>query len=159
MLATITIRPGTLQDLEEVKSLGKQLLLYDFALDPTIDIDWLDKKDGKEFLLDRLSGKDGIVFVACGVNQKIVGYLVAGIVETDSYRKIQKVAELEEFFILEAYRGKKIGGELMKQFKLWAREMQLRKMQVVVGATNLPSVGFYKHEGFRDYDLVLEMDS
>ncbi len=61
-------------------------------------------------------------------------------------------------FILEEFRGKKIGKELVLEFKKWCREKKVWKVKVFVSSKNDWAINFYKKYGFEDYLVELEMN-
>ncbi|MFA6408947.1 MAG: GNAT family N-acetyltransferase [Gammaproteobacteria bacterium] len=151
----ISLREAKVADFAILVALSSQLLKYDKAFDKSIDLNWFGTKSGSDFLRERLEGKNGIVFLAEDAKNPI-GYVVAGLVEAESYRNIKVVAELEEIFVLEEYRRVGVGKKLVDQFFSWAKEKKADKISVVVSAANLRTIDFYRRMGFLDYDLVLE---
>lgn len=153
----ITIRPATLEDMEEIRLCGKFLLQYEQKFDSTIDVDWLEEKGGEEFLIERIKQEGGIVLVAVCEN-KIVGYLAGGFIEPEPYRNLHEksLVDLEEIFLSEECRGQNVGGALLDAFSTWAKEHGASRMKVIVSAHNKSAIGFYKKMFFKDYDLILE---
>lgn len=155
----ITFRKANLNDLEAICSCGKALLQYEHKFDATIDIHWLEEKEGAEFLRERITDKNGIVLLAES-DDKIIGYLAGGLVEPEPFRNLpaNSVIELEEIFVDQNFRGHDIGGKLLSNFMDWAKMRGASRMKVVVSASNHGAIGFYKRMSFKEYDLILERE-
>lgn len=152
---SIVIRKATLADLAILLDLCDQLVRFDHQLDPTLDLNWSKSEAGKEQFTSRLTKSDGVVFVA-EIEQNKVGYLVGGMVEPEDYRNIKNLAELEEIFVKAECRKLHVGAKLTAAFFAWCKEMQAKRISVVVTAQNLNAIAFYKKLGFNEQNLVLE---
>ena len=151
----LIIRKATLNDLETILLLSDGLTLADLPYDKEVDVNWAHTEVGKKFYEDKIKEETGVCFVA-EMDNKIVGYFVAGRKDVASYRYV-KVAELENIFVLEGYRSKGVGKKLMEAFKNWAKDLRVDKIAVSAFALNEKGIAFYKREGFLPQDLTLEM--
>ena len=149
------IRKANLNDLEDILNLSRSLLKYEKTFDETIDVDWFDHGDGTDFVKERILNGDGVVFVAVE-NNKIIGYLVGGSVEADSYRTVRHLAEIEEIMVDASYRGLSTGSKLIEEFFNWSKDKGFSRMRVVVSATNIRTISLYKRLQFIDHDMILE---
>ncbi|XP_041817090.1 diamine acetyltransferase 1-like isoform X2 [Chelmon rostratus] len=63
---------------------------------------------------------------------------------------IGKQLYLEDFYVMEPYRGMGIGSELLRHLSDLAMKMRCNGMMFVVAENNEPSVQFYKRRGAED---------
>ncbi|XP_029935750.1 diamine acetyltransferase 1 [Myripristis murdjan] len=61
-----------------------------------------------------------------------------------------KQLHLEDFFVMEEYRGHGIGSEILKQLSDLAMKTRCHGMQFIVAEDNEPSISFYKRRGAED---------
>lgn len=155
MKEKITVREAKPLDQKKIAELGKLLLKYDHFFDDTIDLNWLDTKEGISFIKDRIKKANGIVLVA-EKGHTIIGYLIGGLVLPHTYRNISVLAELEEIFVLEEHRGNDIGSKLIKSFLKWAKQQKVRRVKITVSESNRKAINLYKRFKFCEYDLILE---
>ena len=69
-----------------------------------------------------------------------------------------KIAEAENMFVLEEFRGQGIGVKLLQEFVTWCKSKDVKRIRTVASAQNTRAIEFYRRAGFLDYDLVLERD-
>ncbi|MFA5029774.1 MAG: GNAT family N-acetyltransferase [Patescibacteria group bacterium] len=148
------IKFATLKDFKDIQDLNHRLCLKEYAeFDQTIDKDYSLSDPSEKYFKKRI--RSGCALVAV-LENKVIGYLVGGIVEAEEYRTISKLAEAENMFVLEKFRSLGIGGKLFKEFIKWCRLKKAKRVRVVASAQNFRAIRFYRREGFKDYDLVLE---
>ena len=117
----ITIKQASISDLKDIQELNHQLCIKEATeFDSTINQDFSITSAGEEYFKERITGEDSIVFLAKESN-KIVGYMIGAMVEIQDYRTIKSLAEAENMFILEKYRGKGIGSQLLNSFVEWSK--------------------------------------
>ncbi|CAL8402022.1 unnamed protein product [Gadus morhua 'NCC'] len=63
---------------------------------------------------------------------------------------IGKILYLEDFFVVEEFRGKGIGSEILKLLSDLAMKTHCSNMHFVVAEDNRSSIEFYKHRGAED---------
>jgi ribosomal protein S18 acetylase RimI-like enzyme len=147
------IRKASIKDWTAIKALNQQLFFNDKTYDNTLDVSWPDKNE--KYFKDRIRGKKTITFVA-ELNNQIVGYLIASIKKAEAYRTIKKLAELENMFVIQKYRGQGIGSELINYFFKWAHKERIERVQVIASSSNLKAIALYRKKGFQDYTVTLE---
>ena len=116
----IEIKRATIEDLKKIQKLN--LMLFEKEqkeYDSTFNLNWTFGEDGTNFFLGSIKNKNACVVVAKS-GGKIVGYLAGVIRETSSCRIIENQAELDNMFVLEEFRGQKIGKKLVNRFFEWA---------------------------------------
>jgi GNAT superfamily N-acetyltransferase len=150
------IRRATIQDLKDVQSLNLLLFKKEAKeFEPTLDCNWTFSKEGEDYLSGRITGTDSCVFVAC-VGEQIIGYLAGALTEKESYRILPIYAELENMFVLDAFRGQGVGTKLCQAFLEWCKTKGVGRLKVEASAANTESINFYRKNGFVDSVLVLE---
>lgn len=151
------IRKADINDLKEVQNLNLSLFKSHIEYDKQLDLNWPFSNEGTEYFSERISSEDGCVLVA-EIQDEIVGYLCGGIREPETYRKIDKAAELENMFINPNHRSKKVGSKLISEFLNWCKSQKVQKVKVEASAQNHLAINFYKKNNFNDYSLSLELD-
>jgi ribosomal protein S18 acetylase RimI-like enzyme len=152
-----TIRRANNKDLPNIISLSLELMAYDIQFDDSMDKNWPKSENALEFYQERIKKNDGVIFIA-EINGEISGCLIGCLAEPLCYRKIKTLAEIEEVFVLEKYRGSQVGSKLMDSFFSWAKEKHAERVQVVVSAANSRAISLYKKLGFKEHDVVLEQE-
>ena len=59
-------------------------------------------------------------------------------------------------FVLEQYRSRGVGSQLVDDFKKWSREKGAQRILVVAYVTNEKAVNFYQRDGFFPESTMLE---
>lgn len=156
MTPPCNIRPGNIDDLSKILELDRRLIAYDVAFDPSLDTDWSTTDEAREFYSDRLSGAEGAAFVAETADGALAGFMVGAEASAETYRRPVRLAEAECLFVDEAFRGQRLGQQLMDAFAAWAKERGMERLSLTVSASNRRARDFYERLGFSDYDVVLE---
>lgn len=152
------IKLATIKNLKDIQKLNLMLLEKEYdEYDKTLDCDWSFSKEAESYFRKRITKNTGCAFVAY-IDNKVVAYLVGGIKEKDSCRKLSTFAELESMFVLEKYRGTGIGTGLYKSFIDWCATKNIKRLRIMASAENIRTIKFYKKCGLTDYDLILETD-
>jgi len=155
-MAEVKIMQASLKDFRDIQELCRQLCIKENReFDVTIDVNFPNKTNGKKYLLERI--RNGCALIATD-NKKIVGYLVGGINETEKYRSISRVGEIENMLVIEGLRGKGVGSKLIQEFIKWCKTKKARRIRVIASAGNSETIGFYKKKGFKEYNMVLECE-
>lgn len=80
-------------------------------------------------------------------NGRIVGFVVAG-------RQPVRVGHIITIDILEGYRRRGVGSELMSVAENWARQARLELMYLETAEDNLAAQQFYEARGYRKVERV-----
>jgi len=153
----ISVRIGTLKDLEKVQQLNQELFTYeiDNKLHDAYNPDWSFAKEGETYFRKRLAAENGgVVFIAEDEGE-IVGYLAAKYADY-SFRSENPIAEIENIFVEDAYRRKNVGTLLFEQFKNWCVENGVKRAKVTAAYPNLSAREFYESLGFGSSSITLE---
>lgn len=154
----IKIRKAAINDLEDIQRLNQLLFIKEQReYDEKYNINWPYENDGIEYFSKELADSDRIVFLARDDN-KAIGYLAASSEQSSKYINNMKIAELDNMFVLDDYRGKGIGTQLVKNFKNWAKEISAERLIVTASFGNQSGIDFYHKHGFEDFDIGLKID-
>ncbi len=152
----LSIRQATLSDLLLIQNFNRELCAKENReYDATINPEYPFTKEGEEYFKSRIESEDALVIIA-ELEGKAVGYLVGSIVPSEDYRNISQMAEAENMFVDEAFRGKKIGGTLIENFEDWCQKKGVQKIRYVVSAENNKALAFYKAHGCKEINITLE---
>ena len=149
---------ATIQDLDEVLRLNDQLMKKEYRdYDKTLNLNWVYSEVGINYFRGRILNEDGCVFVA-KIDSKTVGYICGGIRRKEAFRTVDKMAEIENMFVLEGYRGQGIGTRLVEAFKDWCKEQKVERIMVEAFYLNKRAIRFYKKQLFTERAVELEGD-
>ena len=153
----ITIRLAKEGELKDIQDLNLMLFEKEHdEFDDTLDLKWSFGEHGTKYFQERVNGDGGCVFVAIK-DDKVIGYLAGGLhKDTVSCRILPKFAELENMLVLKEYRRMGIGTKLYSAFIEWCKSNGVGRLRVIASANNIDTISFYRKNGFKDYDLVLE---
>jgi ribosomal protein S18 acetylase RimI-like enzyme len=152
------IRRANINDLEEIQRLNKALcVLEQENFDPTTRTDYSFSEQGKTYFTNNIESSDSFAVVA-EVEGKVVGYLIGSIKEPEDFRTITSIAEADNTFVEESYRGKGIGSAMYKEFENWCKERGVQKIRHTASAKNINAIAFYESSGSEKYNIVLEKD-
>jgi len=151
------VRKATSKDIEEILSLNDKLFKYESQFGNMYNLDWTYSDRGKEYFQKRLTEKSGLVFIA-EEKDNIVGYL-CGYIDTYSYRSVNPIAEIENMFVLEDFRGRGIGSNLIRSFEVECRKREVTRFRVGFIFQNKKAERFYTKFGFDEFEKYLEKAS
>jgi diamine N-acetyltransferase len=148
----------TLRDLKYIQKLNLALFKKEHNVyDSTFDLNWTMSERGKKYFTWAIKRNSACALVAKS-EDKIVGYLIGGLVEKDPCRVLGKRAEVHSMMILKEFRNNNLGSKLVKEFMRWAKSKKVENVKVVASAGNKQAINFYHKQGFRDYTCTLELE-
>ncbi len=151
-MENIIIKKAEYKDLEDIQTLNNKLFEYEYeGWDKDLELGWPFSEAGKKYFIDMI--KNQIVFVAVD-NDKTVGYLAGNMEASNAYLSI-KVAEIDNMFVEDEYRGKNVGSMLINTFKKYCIERGIKTFKVNASAPNTKALAFYKKNGFSEHDITL----
>ena len=122
------IRRATIKDLPAISGLSLDLFKYERAFTKTYNLKWTYSKIGQDYFTERITKKDGIVFVA-QENKKIIGY-ICGYVGHWFFRIKPKMAEIDNMFVEPKYRYLGVGSKLVAVFMKRVKAMGASRVKV-----------------------------
>lgn len=148
----IIIRKAEAEDLKNIQTLNNMLFEYEYeGWDKDLKLGWPFEEAGKKYFLDMINNH--IVYIALD-NNKPIGYLAGNIKAENNYLSI-KVAEIDNMFVDNEYRGNNIGTILIDKFKEYCKEKGIHTFKVNASAPNIKAIEFYKRNGFTEHDITL----
>ncbi|MBD3253115.1 GNAT family N-acetyltransferase [Candidatus Pacearchaeota archaeon] len=152
----IKIRKAVEDDVKIILEFNQELFDYEYEnFDKTLDCQW--PPNNKNYFKNSINKDNSVALVAVD-GKKVVGYLVGCLAESEDYRKISKIAEIDNMFVISEYRNKGVGSFLCEEFFNWVRSKGIRRAKVIVSAKNESAIAFYKKCGFSDYNYIFELD-
>lgn len=149
------IREATIGDLEVILRLNKKLFDYETSFNTEYNLDWTYSDVGRNYFKKMIEDENEIALVAES-EDKIVGYIVVSIYH-HSFRKENPIAELDNMYIEEEFRGKGIGTQLVAEAKRQAKGKGATRLKVEAAAQNEKAISFYRACGFEEFDIILQM--
>jgi len=61
---------------------------------------------------------------------------------------------VEDMVVLEQWRGKRVGRQLLESLGAWAREQGIKRLQLLADRNNAPALDFYEALGWQGTALV-----
>ena len=150
------VRKAVIGDLKRIRELNFMLFEKEYEeYDDLLDMDWTYGEKGKKYFNEALTKSSYCAFV---VEDKgvIVGYVIGTIAKGEEYRKLPKMAELDNIFVLEEYRSKGVGKMLYDEFVKWAKTQGVKRIKVEASPDNAKGIAYYEKMGFKAFTLTLE---
>lgn len=94
-----------------------------------------------------------IVLVA-EMNNEIIGYLF-GYLMNNGNAYLNKISKLEALYVKDKYRKNGIATNLIKEFKLWSLNHDVKYIEVQVLNDNVKALSLYAQEGFNKFKSTL----
>lgn len=123
--------------------------------DATVETTFPFTQEGAKYFRDKITDAHSLVLIA-KVNEQPIGYLVGGVVDTESYRIPIKLAELENMYVQEPYQNQGTGQMLFTMFEDWCTKQSINRIKIVASASNRQAISFYTKQGAKPINLTLE---
>lgn len=138
---SIIIKQATIANLRDIQILNNKIFEYEYnGWDKDLKLGWPFDNAGKDYFINMINNH--IVYVAFDDN-KPVGYLAGNTKAENAYLTI-KVAEIDNMFVDDKYRGKSVGTMLIDSFKKYCIEKGISTFKVNASAPNTKAIEFYK---------------
>ncbi|MFT5251679.1 MAG: ribosomal protein S18 acetylase RimI-like enzyme [Flavobacteriales bacterium] len=145
----IQIRKATLSDLSLLKMISIQTFTETFAaVNTEANIEtYITNNLNEKVLIKELANKQSAFYLALK-NDTIVGYLKInwGAAQTESLKG--DVLEIHRIYVLQEFKGKKIGQHLLLEAIAIARRKELEYLWLGVWENNHNALAFYKKNDF-----------
>ncbi|MCX7881069.1 MAG: GNAT family N-acetyltransferase [Patescibacteria group bacterium] len=149
----IKIKKAKIENLNLIQKLNYEVFEASLSYDKHLDMSWPFNEKGIKYFKEALISKDYCCLLAYDGNFP-VGYLI-GTERNFSYRK-NKVGEIDNMGVTKKYRGKGVGTALINEFKKWCQKRGLTQLRVSTYFKYDKAINFYKKQGLKEMDLVLE---
>ena len=149
MAATIVITKCTVSDWKTIMDISRLTFAETFEADNTPeDMEkYLQEHFNEALVKQELSNPDSLFYIAelDGVTGAYMK-LNKGAAQTE--RDYPNSVEVQRIYVAKAYKGKRLGSELMKKAIEWARELHVEYIWLGVWEFNPAAIAFYKKFGF-----------
>lgn len=147
------VRKATKEDFGSIKELNKKLFELEYNnFDSTLDTNWPNKEDGKNYYENSI--KERITLVA-ELDNKVIGYLI-GTLNTELSYILVRQAELDNMCVLDEYRKLGVGTKLFETFREICKENRIEEIKVTASYGNINAINFYKKNGFIEGEITLK---
>ena len=136
----IRLRKGVRADIDGLSTLLAGL----FSLETDFTIDLEKQKAGLALFLD---GREGRAIFVAEDDGVLVGMVTCQLVISTAAGGYSVL--LEDMYVLEAYRQKRVGTALIRQIQNWGTEQGAMRIQLVADERNTTARVFYKRLGFQ----------
>lgn len=90
------------------------------------------------------------------IEEKIIGYIYGFILENGDTTK-EKVGQIDALYIEEEYRNMKIGNKLITKFIEWAKEQNVKIIEISVFDTNTKAKKLYTKKNFKQIKTTMKL--
>jgi len=90
---------------------------------------------------------DNFSYYLLSFDAKNVGYL--------GIQKLDEILILSKLYILESFRGRKIGKTALEFVYRFAKEKRIKKIELIVNRENQNTIDIYKKNGFRIMESIV----
>jgi len=138
------IRKATLEDAKDLDSLLTKLINYERKFSSNVS----ENIEVKGFYKNILKRDNQAIFAA-SCEEKVIGFIYI-------YEKIldetfiNKEAFIDAFFVEEEYRNKGIGKSLINEAIAWAKERNIKYIDIDVMSENIKTINIYNNIGFNE---------
>lgn len=153
MIETINIKKVTLNNLQQLQDISRQTFSETFSAGNTAKNMTRYSEEG--FSAEKLTAElnnDASQFYFAVLNNEVIGYLKLNTGQSQTELRDDKALEIERIYVLKAYQGKKVGQLLYDKAIQVAVEKEAGYVWLGVWENNLGAIGFYKKNGFVEFD-------
>jgi ribosomal protein S18 acetylase RimI-like enzyme len=104
---------------------------------------------------EKMLNKKRKMFLAACDGDKIVGFILAKIIEVKGDKTKFKQGYLSEIFVTEKYRGKGVSELMWQEVLKWFKKEKVKFIQLSVLANNEKPQQIYKKWGFKSLSLIM----
>jgi ribosomal protein S18 acetylase RimI-like enzyme len=152
-METIQLKKVSLNDVEELKSIGKQTFIETFSAENTEGNmqRYLDEGFSTEKITQELKEPYSYFYFAL-IEGQVIGYLKVNTSEAQTEKQDNRALEIERIYVLRKFHGKKVGQMLYKKALSIAQEINAPYIWLGVWEKNPRAINFYKKNGFIEFD-------
>ena len=152
-MSNYIIKKCTLEDINEVKEISEKTFSETFAEENT-------EEDMKNYLEENFSyeqikkevSNDKSIFYIVKDEAEVAAYMKVNFEEAQTEEGYNNSLEVQRIYVLEKYKGKKIGKTLIEKAKEIGKENNLEYIWLGVWENNFPAIKFYEKQGFEKFD-------
>lgn len=151
-MAKIKIKRARLSDVSLIAELSKKTFAQTFSkYNSEEDMEkFFAENYNLEKLSDEMNNKDSSFFIAYS-DDEAAAYMKINVRGAQTEEQGDDCLEIQRLYVLESFKGQKIGGTLMKIAEDEARAQKLSAIWLGVWEHNEKAKGFYAHCGFERF--------
>ncbi len=152
-MENIIIKQATIKNINELQKISRQTFLESFSSGNTEENmkKYLDEKFSKEKLMAEMNDPNSAFYFAV-IEGNIIGYIKLNVGRSQTELQNESGLELERIYVLQEFRGKRIGQALYEKTIQVATEKNTDYIWLGVWEKNLRAINFYKRNGFIEFD-------
>ena len=147
------IRKVTLNDLDQLKKIGRQTFYETFA-ESNSEANmksYLEQEFSEEKLTAQLNNINAEFYFAI-FEEKVVGYVKLNVGAAQTELQDNNALEIERIYVSKAFHGKGIGQVLYDKAIQRAEQQGMKYIWLGVWGENFRAINFYKKNGFVEFD-------
>lgn len=149
------IRPATLDDVDQVRLLEKELINHERGITPTI-------KEGEELRYQNIPGliadKDKTNLLVMEMDGQVIACGFGQIRENEDAYKEQYFGYIGMMSVKHSYRGKGYGRDIIQALVAWFKTKNIQEVKLQVFAGNPGALKAYKKLGFEDFLTIMRLE-
>ncbi len=150
---TISIKKATINDVEQLQSIGVQTFQETFSAKNTEEDmqQYLAESFTIEKLTSEINDKNAAFYFAT-LNNKVIGYLKLNFGQSQTELQEQDAIEIERIYVLSEFHGKSVGQLLYNKAIAIAKQNKAKYIWLGVWEKNVRAINFYKKNSFIEFD-------
>ena len=150
----MTIRQATDSDFHALMDLKMLCKEEEFRLSANLRPPHETREHYARYLRQHLEGSGSAVFVALD-DGRLVAMIQAKIYQAIPVMKVAQTGYISNLYVLEPYRRKGIGTQLVERAVGWLRERGAGVVSLEIHVANRAAIDLYRKAGFEDYTVKL----
>lgn len=146
------IRRANINDSSYINKLLTKLIRDEKRYDININ----EKCEVKRFYENLIENDNNLILVV-EFDNKIIGYLY-GLIEYRGDAYIERVARIDALYIESDYRNTGIGSNLLKNFKQWVIDKNIKYIEICAQVENKNAVNLYEKMGFKNFKSIMNIE-
>lgn len=149
----IEIRQLTINDLDQLQKISRKTFFETFNSSNTEEN--MQRYLDEEFSMGKISKElddKNTAFYFAELDKKVIGYLKVNFNESQTEFQEDRAFEIERFYVLNEFHGKKIGQILYEKSVEIAQQKKVDYAWLGVWEHNSRAINFYKKNGFVEFD-------
>lgn len=146
------IRECSLKDIEKIKLISEKTF-YETFCDENSEEDMENylKENFSYEQVEREIKKEGSIFYIVENNDEAVAYMKINFDKAQTEEVYLNTLEIQRIYILQEYKGRKIGKRLIEIAKNIAKKNELNYIWLGVWENNFNAIKFYEKQGFEKF--------
>jgi len=150
----VTIRQATDSDFDSLLELKLLCKEDEFRLSPNLKPPRETREYYAHYLRQHLAGSRSAAFVALE-DGRLVAMIQARVYQAIPIMKFAQTGYLSNLYVLEPYRRRGIGTQLVERAVGWLREQGVSVVSLEIHVANRAAIDLYRKAGFEDYTVKM----